>query len=374
MQYENLISELMFIDRACNFHCKYCTAPLKPIPHQDGVFTLEDTNGEIIELDAAIDKKLGIRMREHCKKALEIVPTPILSLIGGELTLINGLADYIEEISPNYELIILTTNGSRLDHNLIERLSTCNKLLLYLSLDGFTYEMNSYRVTGEKMIDKILESLKYCLELGIKVEVEMVLHDRNINHIKEYADYLIDYSKQGCYIKLMPFPVRWTKGKYSPLESDLGQLYQLYDEYETYQDVLPPKAYLTNLIDVLKNGHRTTRCYAPYFVNGIDDRGRIKSCPCIPVIHSTISAETEKARADLEAAKADYQKREVNSGFCHTCYEGAWEMLNAYLQGTISKSELQSMQIGRTPGVFEVLDQIKMRVSEESVFQKMIDE
>ena len=69
----------------------------------------------------------------------------------------------------------------------------------------------------------------------------MVLHDRNIEHIKEYADYLFQYSKEGYYIKLMPFPVRWTQGKYSPYQSKLSQLYQLFDEYENYQDVLPPK-------------------------------------------------------------------------------------------------------------------------------------
>lgn len=370
MQYENLITELMFIDLACNFRCQYCTAPLKRIPVQNGVFTLEETGGEVIELTAAKDKKLGIRMREHCKRALEIVPTPILSLIGGELTLIHGLADYIQEVSPNYELIILTTNGSRLDKKLIEELSKCKKLLLYFSLDGFNYEMNSYRVQNEKISNQLLESLTNCMEMGIKVECEMVLHDRNIEHIKEYADYLLGFSQKGYYVKLIPFPVRWTQGKYSPLECDFGQFSQLYDEYEVYQDVLPPKAYLTNLIHVLENGKRASKCYAPYFVNGIDNRGRIKSCPCVPLIHSSISQETKKAREELEEAREEYKERKVISGFCNTCYEGAWEMLNAYLQGAISKEELRRMQIGRTQGVIEVLDRIKERVSKDTFYSK----
>jgi len=371
MQYKNLITELMFVDNACNFRCEYCTAPLKPIPVKNGVFTLAESAGEVIELDASKDKKLGIRMREHCKRVLEIVPSPILSLIGGELTLIQGLTDYLIEISSSYELIILTTNGSLLDKATIEALSKCKNLLLYISLDGFQYDMNSYRVPSEKLSNQLLESLEYCLEKEIKVEVQMVLHDRNIELIKAYADYLLQYSKKGYYIKLIPFPVRWTQGKYSPLLRDLSKLRQLYEEHEYYQDILPPKAYMTNLLGILETGHRTTRCYVPYFVNGIDNRGKIKSCPCIPVISSTIHEETEKARASIEKAKEEYKDRKVNSGFCHTCYEGGWEILNAYLQGTINKNELQRMQIGKTPSVLEVLEQIKERVYKDSFYNSM---
>ena len=359
MKYETLITELLFVERACNFHCQYCTAPLKQITSRNGVLTLEERNGEVIELDAGKDKRLGIKMREHCKKALEIFPSPILSLIGGELTLIRGLTDYIEEISSNYELVILTTNGSLLDKKMIEELSKCKKLLLYFSIDGYNYEMNSYRVSNEKMSNRILDNLRCCLENGIKVEVQMVLHDRNIEHIKEYADYLFQYSKEGYYIKLMPFPVRWTQGKYSPYQSKLSQLYQLFDEYENYQDVLPPKAYLAYLLEALENKHRTTSCYAPYYINGIDSRGRIKGCTCMPIIYSDIFADTKKARLDIEESKEAYKLRKINSGFCNTCYEGSWAMLNAYLRGDITKYELQRMQIGRTEGVIEVLDQIK---------------
>lgn len=374
MQYKNLVTELMFVDRACNFRCKYCTAPLKPIPVQNGVYTLAEYGGEIIELDAAKDKKLGIRMRAHYSRALEITPTPILSVIGGELTLIRGLAEFLVEISHSYELIILTTNGSRLDKSIIEILSKCKNLLLYLSLDGYKYDMNSYRVPNEKISNQILESLEYCLKMGIKVEVQTVLHDRNIEQIKEFADYLLKYSKLGHYIKLVPFPVRWTQGKYSPLQSDLSELRKLYEEHEYYQDILPPKAYIANLLGILETGKRTTRCLAPYFVNGIDDRGRLKSCPCVPIINSSIHEKTEKVRDDIEKAKEVYKDREVYSGFCHTCFEGAWEMLNAYLQGTISKSELQRMQIGKTPNVIGVLDQIKERVSKDRFFNNMIVE
>lgn len=373
MQYKNIITELMFIDTACNFRCKYCTAPLKPIPVHNGIFTLAETSGEVIELDASKDKKLGTRMREHYKRALEVVPSPVVSLIGGELTLINGLTDYLMEISPSYELIILTTNGSLLDKPTIEALSKCKNLLLYMSLDGFTYDMNSYRVPSEKLSDQLLESLKYCLEMEIKVEVQMVLHDRNIELIKDYADYLLQYSKKGHYVKLIPFPVRWTQGKYSPRQSNLSELRKLYEEHEYYQDLLPPKAYMTNLLGSLETGRRTTRCYVPYFVNGIDNRGRVTGCPCVPIISSTIYEETEKARADIERAREEYKDRKVNTGFCNTCYEGGWEIINAYLQGTISKEELKRMQIGRIPSVIEVLDQIQVRVSKDSYYNSMSD-
>ena len=335
MQYENLITELMFVDRACNFCCQYCTAPLRKIPVKNGVFTLEETGKNIIELDASPEKTLGRRMREHKSRALEIVPTPVLSLIGGELTLINGIADYIKEVAKDYELVILTTNGSMLNNAFIEELCRCENLLLYFSLDGFNYEMNSYRVVNENQNLQLLNNLSMCMDMGVKVECEMVLHDRNIEHIREYAEYLLVYAQKGCYIKLMPFPVRWTQGKYSPSGRDMSQLHQLYEEYETYQEVLPPKAYLANLIQVLKNRKRVCKCFAPYFVNGIDNRGRIKSCPCVPVIHTSIQEETQKAKDALKAARQEYKERRAVSGFCNSCYEGAWEMLNSYLYGDI---------------------------------------
>ena len=370
MQYENLITELMFIDRACNLRCQYCTAPLKKTPVKNGVFTLEETGKDVIELDASPEKTLGKRMREHKSRALEIVPTPVLSLIGGELTLINGIADYIQEAAKDYELVILTTNGSRLSKALIEELSQCKNLLLYFSLDGFNYEMNSYRVASENQSRQLLNSLSMCMDMGVKVECEMVLHDRNIEHIREYAEYLLVYAQKGCYVKLMPFPVRWTQGKYSPLGSDMSQLYHLYEEYETYQEVLPPKAYLANLIQVLKNGKRVCKCFAPYFVNGIDNRGRIKSCPCVPVIHTSIQEETQKAKDTLKTVRQEYKERKVVSGFCNTCYEGAWEMLNAYFYGDIKKEELGKMRIGQSKGVIDVLEQIKETVSDDYFFNQ----
>ena len=79
----------------------------------------------------------------------------------------------------------------------------------------------------------------------------------------------------------------------------------------------------------------------------------------MPIIYSDIFADTKKARLDIEESKEAYKLRKINSGFCNTCYEGSWEMLNAYLRGDITKYELQRMQIGRTEGVIEVLDQIK---------------
>jgi len=365
MQYENLIMELMFIDRTCNFRCQYCTAPLKKTHMKNGIFTIEEMGGEVIELDASPEKPLGKRMREHKNRALEIVPTPVLSLIGGELTLVNDITDYIQEVAKDYELVILTTNGSRLNETFIKELSKCKNLLLYFSLDGFNYEMNSYRVTNESQSKQLLDNLSMCIDLGVKVECEMVLHDRNLRYIREYAEYLLMYAKKGGYVKLMPFPVRWTQGKYSPMESDMSQLYQMYKEYETYQEVLPPKAYLTNLISILEKGKRVYKCLAPYFVNGIDNRGRIKSCPCVPVIHASIQEETQNIKHSLEAAKQEYKERKVVSGFCNTCYEGAWEMLSAYLYGDIKKEELEKMRIGQSKGVIHMLEQLKEKVLDD---------
>ncbi len=359
MQYKNLITELMFIDDACNFRCTYCTAPMKAITKKNGSYYLRESDDEEIELNASKEKKLGIRMHKHFERVSEIVPTPILSLIGGELTLIDSLVDFLQEVSSNYKLVILTTNGSHLDKSMIDSLSKIDNLLLYMSLDGYNYEMNSYRVSNKNIIHQILKSLDYCIEKEIKVELQMVLHDRNAKFIREYADYVLQYAKKGHYIKLMPFPVRWTKGKYSAQKDMLGEIKKLYDEYEAYQEILPPKAYIRNLLDFYECGQRTTRCYVPEFVTGIDDRGRIKSCPCIPFIYGSIEDNVETARDKILNEKMEYRKRKFNSGFCRTCYEGACEMLNAYLEGNISTDELQRMQIGKIPDVVDYLNQIK---------------
>ncbi|GLC81973.1 radical SAM protein [Lacrimispora brassicae] len=368
MRYHNLIAELMFIDDACNLRCQYCTAPLKPIPTHNGIHTLEEYGGNIIELDASAQAQLGIKMRRHVNKALEIGPTPILSVIGGELTLIHGISDFIQEVSPQYDLIILTTNGVCLDRAMIDSLSQCKNLLLYFSLDGYTFEMNSYRVTTKRMSDQLLKNLQYCLERGIKVEVQSVLHDRNIEQICGFAEYLLPYAEAGHYLKLVPFPVRWTKGEYKPADCQLLAVEDLLANFDKYRKILPPQSYLSGLAQFLKNGRRPNRCYVPYIVYGIDHRGRVKSCPCIPAIVSSINKEPDIVRADIAKEKVLYSGRTVNSGFCHTCFEGGWEILNGYLQGSIGKNELQGMAIGQVTNVFDVLGEIQRTMITDDVF------
>mgnify|MGYP000849301849 CR=1 FL=1 len=360
MGYHKLITELMFLDQVCNFRCDYCSAPLKPISVQNGVRTLVN-GGKTVLLDASDGTQLGKKMRGHLEKARELEPTPILHLIGGELTLVHGITDFILEASEQYELIMLTTNGLLLDEQTIAQLSACKNLLLLFSLDGHTFDMNSYRIKSPQMNSRLVNNLETCIKYGIRVEVQTVLHDRNIKKIKEFADYLLPFALLGHYVKITPFPVRWTQGRIVLHNCDYTALSDMLEHYEHYQNVLPPQKYLSNLLDFLERGTRTTRCYVPYFVFGVDDRGRIKNCPCIPSICSSIDLSCDAVQRDIIKERESYQTKRVCSGLCNTCFEG-WEIYNAYLQKTINKSELGQVAVGRLESCVGVLDDIRENI------------
>jgi MoaA/NifB/PqqE/SkfB family radical SAM enzyme len=326
-----------------------------------GIRTSIGCDGKLIVLDATGGAKLGKKMRDHLEKVYEIEATPILHLIGGELTLLHGISDFILEASSQYELVIMTTNGLLLDHSIIKLLSSCKNLLILFSLDGNTFDMNSYRVPTSELSNRLLKNLDACLDAGIKIEVQTVLHNRNISKIKGFSDYLLSYANSGHYIKLIPFPVRWTQGKIVLSNCDLSALNQIYEQYQYYQRILPPKIYMSNLLAFLNKGKRTTRCYVPYFVFGVDDRGRIKNCPCIPSMCSSINFETDTVRSDIVNERETYKNKKVCSGLCNTCFEG-WEIYNAYLQDNVSEDELRQMAVGQLKSSFEVLDRIKEKI------------
>jgi MoaA/NifB/PqqE/SkfB family radical SAM enzyme len=364
---QKLITEVIFEDFACNLRCKYCLAPLRSIPIFNGVHTIQ-RNGKIIELNASSNTELGDRMRRSIEKALSIDKTPVLKIIGGEVFLFKYFTEFISEIVSFYELILITTNGTLLDQEKTEKLNEFGNIVIQMSLDGHLFEMNSYRVPNQHLNDRLMENLKQCFNKRIRVEIQLVLHDRNIKLLSEFLDYLLPYADKGCYVKVIPFPVKWTQDRYQPPPETYERILKIINDYERWRCILPPQAYLQNLYDFLINGRRTSKCYVPNFLLGIDNLGKIHNCTCIPSAYVTIDDEYSEIIDKIKKEQDFCYKRKILSGLCTKCFD-QWEYLNAYLQGYVSDEELKSMAIGKTKNALLILHNTKNEVTTDDALQ-----
>ena len=109
--------------------------------------------------------------------------------------------------------LVLTTNGSRLDHFYLQ-IKNAGIQSVNVSLDSLRKE-NFHRLTLRDDFDKVRSNIDLLLQNDFHVKVNMVvMNGYNDHEIIDFAAWTIDQPVHIRFIEFMPFPGnRWKPGK-----------------------------------------------------------------------------------------------------------------------------------------------------------------
>jgi len=167
---------------ACNMHCRHCYLP--------------DHNPEYLSEQVAmklIDDWTEIVLRDKGKYQ------GIFHVKGGEPFIVPYFWNLVDKVVSTKSLkLMLTTNGTFCDNEIIEKLVTINdklegNLTVIVSLDGATEESNS-KLRGKGHFHKAINFLEVMKDSGINLYLNCVLHKGNFDELQEYIDIAKEYS------------------------------------------------------------------------------------------------------------------------------------------------------------------------------------
>ena len=351
----------------CNFRCDYCEgfcpSDYSLIKDKYGNLKVADEWYEKIELMP--DKvrsyfSQGRKMEDFYNLALEIMKktkkvlyADILKISGGEITTNQQLLNFIKQIHKQYFSIQILTNGFNLTKDEIDEYKKMKNVNFQISIDGVTPESNYAKTHNSKITERVLENIEYIIKKGIGLEINCVLTKYNTD---KFLPFLEKFSKANNFI-IIPRPVRGKpKDILSPSrEQILNFEKMLIEHYEMYSNILPPKAYIYRLIEIMKDGKRSTKCYIPFFVQSIDGYGNLEECPIGLITASQINIFNFQNNKDIK-----YQIfKDVN--LCQNC-TNQYEMFNLYIENKITKEELKKMPSLNSNKIIRNIDNIKENV------------
>lgn len=173
------------ITEVCNFRCNYC------LPDGNDC---TDRSGELLVDEIA-----------RLAKGFAELGTRKIRITGGEPSLRTDLCDIIQTCknTPGIETVSLTTNGYRLDKDVMRwrdaGLDTLNVSLD--SLDPLQFQL----ITGSKKFDNILRGLALAEKAGFQqLKINSVLmREHNANELHRFTDFVKDRPITLRFIELM---------------------------------------------------------------------------------------------------------------------------------------------------------------------------
>jgi uncharacterized Fe-S cluster-containing radical SAM superfamily protein len=324
----------------CNMRCAYCGLTTELCPPWL-------RNGSYIGLDGGIN---GPRRMEHVTAVADRVERqiaqiqkycspPLVKLSGGELTLVPEWMEVLYETAQKVPHVQLLTNGTLLDEVLVEKIALLGNVSVQVSLDGITPESNRYRGIDVSQLNRIVAMVALLLTKGVTVEINAVLTSASIMAFSDLAEWAASLADGDAgLLAIIPRPV---KGNV-PSEMRIGT--KMAEQFAAIQEslppeVLPPKAYMSRLCEMLLNGKRSWPCYVPFFVLGAEDNGGIPICTCGTKLGAAGTLSNERPTiVDSPDASRWHPRCEV----CSDCMS-PYEIFNLLLEGKIDPSELRSL-------------------------------
>ena len=356
-----LIHDHVVTDFLCNLRCKYCPCEV----------TLMKRKGDLVVMK---DSPFGPAYREPVAAALtrsnrvvsmiaQKIDMTVLKLSGGEIFLLPEFMAALPTLARKYPVVQILTNGTLINDRIIDSLSAMKNIHIQVSLDGHLIEMNRYRFRNSHLLSAILKNLQRISAAGIPIEVNSVLTNANIARWFEFAEQVSQRVSAGT---VYPFPVR-SHPELLPSKSELVQFEETFaSRYLELRRILPPRAYFEGLIRFMRSGKRMGGCYVPHAVLGSSGDGRIDACTCGPVKNlGNVLGEgagndpVEKIRTDR--CYADVLKPDLSPDCCRDCFTH-YDVINLFIEGYVSATELMEMPFFAVSGLIEELTRIKVEM------------
>jgi MoaA/NifB/PqqE/SkfB family radical SAM enzyme len=344
-----LVNDLVIWENVCNLRCSYCKISFKEFRRVGESIFIGDSKFSVNKLLDDIEN-LANNLRE-------VAFTPILKLSGGEVTLFSEFPILLERLEKHYDIMQVLTNNISTNLAFFESVSKIKNLHLQISLDGHTSEMSFYRFLGDTLHKKALENLSATKEFGFPLEINCVLTNLNTKNIFEFVDYLSNLNRP---LILNLFPVRGSvRTSFFPNRSDAEGILRIINKYADYEHILPPVAYLERLYDFIQTGVRPWSCGIPFAVMGSYGEGDVNICTCsrnLPTLGNVFLDGKNKIRKKIHDPNlyGSFLRKSSHTD-CKDCYIH-YDVINLYLEGTITWRDLSKMPFYKHPNVKKQLD------------------
>lgn len=373
-----VVHDQRIIDEFCNLACDYCEgftpSAFSFRPDEDGRLTnMPETWRWMVsdspELTALIPEtprtqdffSLGKTVVGEVAKRAE---SKILKLSGGEITLYDGLVDYVRGVHGDYTAVQVLTNGYKLSREDIDAYAEMGNIYFQVSLDGANKDTNYARTHNPAITQRVVENIQYIAQREMPVEINCVLTKHNTG---SFEDMLVTFQDTSDTV-IIPRPVRGEPKEVMDFTQE-----QLADfkavvlgKYDQYKHLLPPKIYLERLIEMMEQSSRSDRCYVPYFVMGVNNYGDAETCSCggdMPLLGNVLS-EPDAIFAKHEgftnySPDIPYD----DCGYCMTQYE----FLNLYVEGLVTAEEMRRIPTYRYDGVIDQIEATRAELLQRKI-------
>lgn len=357
-----LVNDFVVAEENCNMKCEYCLTYISQFKEKHKLNQKQSL--ELLKYEPG--EKLKINMDSVSESINKSFDVAILKVSGGELLLIKGIQKYIEEQSKKYKVVQVLTNGLLLNEEMLYAYKKIGNICMQISIDHHTLVGNQYRTRKTKVLNRILANIDMTIRMGIPLEINCVLTDKNTGVVNEFAEYLLQYQSG---VMLFPFPVRGShRDLFYPKVEQLSGIQKIIDDYSRYERIMAPKVYLEYLLKFLKSGVREMRCSLPGLALGTFEDGTLTPCPNYWFTNIGSLLEGEKDKIITKVGYDKIYKLLMSSGNkfseCKKCFT-PWETLNLYIEGILSIDELCRSPLYSFPGIKDYIISMKDRVLKE---------
>jgi len=339
----------------CNFKCDYCLNQMKPDQTDiwkstEKVLFLDEKQVE--ELIYSDNSSLGVRMNKIVSSFQQNIDSAILRISGGEILGIKNIEKFIEKFSSEFEVIQIVTNGYFLTKDMVNKLGALGNVQLHYSLDGHNLKLNGYRVKSLEIQNRLMNNLEHAVAAGIAIEIGSVLTTANTKNFVEFLEYLLIYEYK---LRVHPSPVRGEQLKhFYPDKESIKSFSQILNNYDRFTNILPPIAYMQQLIKFMADNERVLQCHLPKAAIQTVDKGSLTPCPngwTLQMGNLLYEDSTDiSMRIGREKIYNLLLQERPRLKYCKGCYT-AYDIVNLYISGMISDEELKMLPLYSGPKV-----------------------